>query len=83
MAHWKNIVMNMIYTCTVFLNKDDDDDNDDDDDDVDVDVDVDNRDFKHRQRGRQPRRENVRENPNYLLRMYGGKYLDVLRRGPT
>ena len=42
-----------------------------------------NRDFKHRRRERQRRREIVRENPNVTLRMSGGKYLDVLLRGPT
>ena len=35
------------------------------------------RDFKHRRRERQRRREIVRENPNVTLRMSGGKYLDV------
>ena len=39
------------------------------------------RDFKHRRRER--RREIVRENSNVTLRMSGGKYLDVLLRGPT
>ena len=39
------------------------------------------RDFKHRRRER--RREIVRENSNVTLRMSGGKYLDVLFRGPT
>ena len=43
----------------------------------------DNRDFKHRRRERQRRREIVRENPNVTLRMSGGKYLDVLLWGPT
>ena len=39
------------------------------------------RDFKHRRRER--RREIVGENSNVTLRMSGGKYLDVLLRGPT
>ena len=41
------------------------------------------RDFKHRRRERQRRRDIVRENPNATLRMSGGKYPDVLFRGPT
>ena len=44
---------------------------------------INTRDFKHRRRERQRRREIVRENPNVTLRMSGGKYLDVLLRNPT
>ena len=44
-----------------------------------VDVAVGTRDFKQRERGRQPGPQTLRENPNNNLRMTGGKKFDVLR----